>query len=151
MGRKLTGLLLALTLIGLGVLPFVCGQDKGKERPKEAKAEEKAEAPDEGKLYVWGQPDKGTQTLLVLRVIDGEQIEAAMLVPVIVRLSYKGDKATLEQVEEAAGGKLLPFDLKGRDRFGRLTGDAYLGKEQGWLTDAAPKIKLKPKDKAKDK
>jgi len=143
MYRLWCGLLLSAMLVAGGFMAFA--QDKGK--PKEA---EKAEAPDEGKLYVWGQPDKGTQSLLILRVIDGEKIEAAMLVPVVIHLSYKGDKATVEQLEEAAGGKLLPFDLKGRDRFGRLTGDAYLGKEQGWLTEAAPKLKAKKDDK-KDK
>ena len=145
MYRLVSGLLLASMLVAFGLMAFA--QDKGKEKPKE---DVKAEVPDDGKLFVWGQPDKGTQSLLVLRVIDGERIEAAMLVPVTVHLTYKGDKASVEQLEELAGGKLLPFDLKGRDRFGRLTGDAYLGKEQGWLTEAAPKLKLKKDDK-KDK
>jgi hypothetical protein len=142
MGKTLVGLLLAATLLTFGLLAMA--QDKGKEKPK---VEEKVEAPDDSKLYVWGQPDKGTQSLLVIRVIDAETVEAAMLVPVTVRMAYKGDKATTEQVEELVGGKLLPFDLRGRDRFGRLTGDAYLGKEQGWLTEAAPKAKLKKDDK----
>ena len=33
------------------------------------------------------------------------------------------------------------------DRFGRVVGDAYLGKEAGWLTDAAPKHRPKKDEK----
>lgn len=114
-----------------------------------ASAQDKPKPPDDTKLYVWPAPDKGTQSLLVLRALDGETVEAAYLVPVNVVLPYQAGKprATKDQLEALLTGKLLPCDLRGRDRFGRVVGDFYLGKD-GWLTEVGPTFKVdKPQPK----
>lgn len=150
MKRDLGMVAFSALVVTLCVLAGRPGQQAAGQKAEKAKEEAKAPAPpDDSKLYVWGQPEKGTQTLILIRAIDGERVEAAYLVPVVIHLGYgKGAKqATAEQIDAAGGGRLLPFDLRGRDRFGRLVGDAWLGKETGWLTEAAPKQKAKEEKK----
>jgi hypothetical protein len=104
------------------------------------------DTPEEGKLYVWPAPEKGLQTMLVLRAVDENRLEAALLVPLTIQLDYgKNPKASKEQLEQLTNGKLLHFSMRGKDRFGRLVADAWLGKETGWLSANASKVKLKEK------
>ena len=123
--RKAVAVFLTAALAGACSLAFQAAKDKD-------------QAPDEDKLFVWASPDKGQQSMLVLKVIDAETVEAAYLVPVVVVL--KKGAAGKEAVDEAIGGRLLAFDLRGRDRFGRVQADVWLGKDAGWLS------KLKPKE-----
>lgn len=96
--------------------------------------------PDDDKIFVWQPPQKGSQSMLVLRAVNEQTVEAAYLVPVTIILDYRDKKKlTVEKLEKLAAGKLLPFDLRGLDRFGRLQGDAWMGKGNGWLTDGKAK------------
>jgi endonuclease YncB( thermonuclease family) len=121
-------------------------------RPLPGNAEARGESghgqvPNESQLYVWPVPEQGTQTLIVLRVIDGDTAEAAYLVPVVLRikginapeLRDKGGKDAREALDKLVGGKLLPANLFGREKYGRVLAEFWLGKEQGWLSEAMVK------------
>lgn len=142
--------LAALVLVVAGFYLAVLAQEKpAVERPRPLSAEKAARAeagpePDESQLYVWPLPEKGTQSLLVLRVVDGDTMECAYLVPVMVRikgvnapeLSQSGGRDAKEALDKLTGGKLLPANLHGREKFGRVLADFWLGKEGGWVSNA---------------
>lgn len=98
------------------------------------------EPPREDQLYVWPLPERGRQTLLVLRVIDADTCEAAYLVPGVFKLRgldppdprTKPGKEAAEAFGKLVGGKLLPASLSGRDAYGRVVADFWLGKSSGW-------------------
>ena len=107
--------------------------------PKTAVVADKRDIPGEGVLYVWSRPTQGLQTLLVLKVIDGETFEAAYLVPVRVRL--KGvvgkERASTDLLDKLIGGRLVNTELLGIDdkdvHFGAVQKDAAL--PHGWISD----------------
>jgi hypothetical protein len=125
----------------LGVAVVITGYHAGaappvRPRPLEPEGEK---PPEEGKLYVWPVPERGTQTLLVLRVLDGDTVEAAHLVPQVFHLKGaeaprggKDARKAAEELNKLVGGKLLPAALSGRDGWGRTECDFWLGKGRGW-------------------
>lgn len=141
MGGVVIALVAALaTVMGTGL-----AQDVKRPRPIEKKDEKaaKEEAPEADKLYVWSVPEGGLQSVLVLRVIDGDTAECAFLVPFTARLKgtqapelkEKGGKEAKEKLDELIGGKLLPARLHGREKCGRTLADFHLGKD-GWAAAA---------------
>jgi hypothetical protein len=112
--------------------------------PKAAVVADKRDIPGEGTLYVWQRPVQGLQTLLVLKVIDGETFEAAYLVPVRVRL--KGvvgkERASTDLLDKLIGGRLVNTSLLGVDDKGVQLADVHFGAVQkdatlphGWISD----------------
>jgi endonuclease YncB( thermonuclease family) len=107
-------------------------------------AKEPGPVPKEDQLYVFAVPEKGTQSVLVLRVVDGDTYEGAFLVPCMFRvrgidapeMRDKGGRPAKEYLEKLIAGKLFSCNLQGREKFGRIIADAYLGKDQGWLSEA---------------
>jgi endonuclease YncB( thermonuclease family) len=107
-------------------------------------AKEPGPVPKEDQLYVFAVPEKGTQSVLVLRVVDGDTYEGAFLVPCMFRvrgidapeMRDKGGRPAKEYLEKLVAGKLFSCNLQGREKFGRIIADAFLGKEQGWLSEA---------------
>lgn len=99
--------------------------------------------PDDEKLFVWGQPDKGDQSTFFLRVVDEKTVEVALLVPVTLRLTAPpptvDTKAWKKAMEDELGGKLVLARFEGRNRDGVVTGDLWLGKKEGWLGEALKK------------
>lgn len=149
--RMLFGWPVSSLVLGTGMV--LLAQDKDKpplERPRplaegaRTPADPHGPVPKDEQLYVWPVPEQGTQTLIVLRVIDGDTAEAAYLVPVVLRvkginapeLRDKGGKEAREALDKLVGGKLLPANLFGREKYGRVLADFYLGKDQGWLSEA---------------
>lgn len=97
-------------------------------RPVQPKADAD---PDEDRVFVWPQPEEGTQTLLILKVIDKETVDAAYLVPMRLKVSYGGK----DDLDKLVMGKLLQAQLKGRTKNGLIDADIWLGKsEGGWLS-----------------
>jgi endonuclease YncB( thermonuclease family) len=107
------------------------------------------DAPEE-QLYVWPLPQQGNLTLLVLRVHDGDTCEAAVLVPVTVRLNgidapelnTEPGKASQKFLAELIGGRLLLAKLHGKEKYGRTLADFWLGKAaadpkvpSGWASE----------------
>lgn len=107
-------------------------------------AKEPGPIPKEDQLYVFALPEKGTQSVLVLRIVDGDTCEGAFLVPVMFRLRGintpemrdKGGRPAKEYLEKLLAGKLYSANLWGRERHGRILADFYLGKDQGWVSEA---------------
>lgn len=94
---------------------------------------------------LWVPPTKGTQTLVVLRIIDGDSVEAAYLVPVTLRISGinaperntpAGKKAKLALENFIIPGMAQTWRLDGRDKYGRTLADCQVnqGQETGWLS-----------------
>lgn len=126
----ITVVVLSLLLGALVILHSpVPGQAPERPRPGAAAL------PEEGVLYVWQQPEAGLQTLLVLKVLDGNTMEGAYLVPVRLRHGgalapeepAKGAKEAKAMLEKLLAGRLVPARLQGRDRQGALLADFYLG------------------------
>lgn len=118
------------------------------EQPRDAKDTDPGPIPKDDQLYVWPQPEQGTQSLVILRVVDGDTVEAAFMVPVMIRLwgcnapesnTDEGKKAK-EAMEKLVGGRLLPANLHGREKYGRTLADFWMGeKEGGWLSEVVIK------------
>jgi hypothetical protein len=139
--RFYTGVLVGFLFGMLGVAAAIAGYRVGaappvRPRPLEPKGEK---PPEDGRLHVWPMPQQGTQTLLVLRVLDADTVEAAYLVPQVFHL--KGTEAPRSEREalraagelnKLVGGKLLPCNLSGKDGWGRTECDFWLGKGRGW-------------------
>lgn len=120
-------------------------------RPGAAPAPKQWEVPKDGALYVWAVPDRNLQTMIVLKVIDGETFEGAFLVPTTVRLfgvdapdvATPAGKASLEALDKLIGGRLINASLRGKDAYGRQVADAHLGaankddpkQPSGWLSN----------------
>lgn len=94
---------------------------------------------------VWAPPTKGNQTLVVLRVIDGDTCEAAYLVPVTLRIAginapekntAAGKKAKLALEAYLAPGLARTWTLTGKERWGRILADTQItqGQETAWLS-----------------
>lgn len=76
-------------------------------------------------------PETGTQSMLIMRVIDGDTVEAAYLIPTRIRLH--GINATEKKDDQGKSKKALSdilkvkevynCELKGREKYGRLLGD----------------------------
>jgi micrococcal nuclease len=111
--------------------------------------EERQFPPPDDALHVWQRPEKGYQSVLVLRVIDGDTFEGAFLVPVRIRvwgvnapeLKETGGARSKEAVKRLLEGKLATADLRGHDPYGRVVGDVWLkpnpedpGQPAGWLS-----------------
>jgi len=132
-GIKFLIFLLLITFWGLTV--FAVKNGAGAEEPKKKFERKRLLAkeadPDEEQLFVWARPDAGPQSLLVLDIIDDNTVEAAYLVPVVVKLKKGAPKATLEKL---IVGKLLQFKLSGA-KGSTLTGDIWLGKKDRWLSE----------------
>jgi endonuclease YncB( thermonuclease family) len=135
--------------VGVKIAPATAQDKPALERPRPLSPEKAAltgpgPEPNEDQLYVWPLPEKGTQSLLVLRVLDGDTMECAYLVPVMVRirgvnapeLTASGGRDAREALDKLAGGKLLPANLHGREKFGRVLADFWLGKDKGWVSQA---------------
>lgn len=99
---------------------------------------------DPAKLMTWGIPEKGGQTLLVVRVVDGDTVDVAMLSPVRVRVSgidapevstEAGRKAREYARTLLVPGQLYAADLHGRDKYGRLLANLLLGQDRGWFAE----------------
>jgi hypothetical protein len=94
--------------------------------------------PEEDKVFVWNQPEEGTQTFLILQAADGQVLQAALLVPVTVRPLLNG-RWTPEQLDKLLAGRLLNAKLDGRSKEGHLNARFWLGKEAGgWLQSLRP-------------
>lgn len=118
------------------------------ERPRNLTPQESATdpgpTPKDDQLYVWPLPERGTQTVLVLRVLDGDTLEGAYLVPIMFRvkgikapaLNDKGGRLAREDLEKLLVGKLYSANLYGREPFGRVLADFWMGKDQGWASAA---------------
>jgi endonuclease YncB( thermonuclease family) len=156
--------LYALGVIVTGVIAFGMGraQDERRQvdRPRNLAPREEASAtatdpailaakepgpiPKEDQLYVFAMPEKGTQSVLVLRVVDGDTYEGAFLVPCMFRvrgidapeMRDKGGRPAKEYLEKLIAGKLFSCNLQGREKYGRIIADIHLGKDQGWLSEA---------------
>lgn len=114
-------------------------------RPRPIQPDADDQPPDETQLYVWPLPEKGTQSVLILRVIDGETVEAGFVVPALFHLhggqaadpkSPEG-KAAAAALSKLLTGRLLPARMAGRDQYGRIDADFWLGKAEadnpgGW-------------------
>jgi endonuclease YncB( thermonuclease family) len=95
--------------------------------------------PDADQLYVWSLPSTGVQSVIILRVVDGETIEGGYIVPVQFRL--KGvtapesktplARAATEALTKLLAGRLVPAKMAGRDQYGRIEADFWLGKADG--------------------
>jgi endonuclease YncB( thermonuclease family) len=107
------------------------------------------DVPGEDQLYVWPLPQTGN-LMLVLKVHDGDTVEAAVLVPITVRvngidapeLNTEPGKASAKFVNELLGGRLLLAKLHGREKYGRTLADFWLGKPgqdakapSGWASE----------------
>lgn len=112
-------------------------------RPRPAGAPAK-DVPKEGELYVFQRPTVGLQTLLVLKVVDGETFEGAYLMPVRVKLeggTGKGKPAA--ELDKLIGGRLVNTLLRGVDAAGNQVADVHFGAPQkdkpndpsGWLSE----------------
>lgn len=159
-GRLFVASLCVFLPAAVGTFCVVTSQERERSRPPVEKTPDKGadrgadegirgvqagpgDVPKEDQLYVWAVPEKGTQSVLVLRVVDGDTVEAAYLVPVMLRLNRinapergtpEGKKAE-EALSRLVGGKLLAVNVHGRDKYGRVLADVYLSKEDGWLSD----------------
>ena len=94
---------------------------------------------------VWAPPTKGNQTLVVLRIIDGDSVEAAYLMPVTLRIAginapelntAAGKKSKLALESLLIPGVAQTWRLDGREKFGRTLADCQVnqGQETGWLS-----------------
>lgn len=95
---------------------------------------------------LWTLPMEGQQQLVVLRVIDGDSVEVAMLVgPIHVRIhgidapemnTAEGKKAKLAMQNLLQTGVAQTWDLHGQEKFGRLLADVQITQdmETGWLS-----------------
>ena len=95
---------------------------------------------------LWTMPIKGKQSMVVLRIIDGDTVEAAYLVgPIKIRLN--GIDAPEKNTPEGKQAKaymewLLPrqvvlvAELNGIDKYGRQLADFHVqkGEEFGWCS-----------------
>lgn len=105
-------------------------QDKPIRRPVQSAKEE---LPEEGKVFVWQQPEESIQSMLILRVNADQSCEAAYLVPVRLKFAYSG-KDNKEELEKLLVGHLAQVKLQGRDKAGTLQGDIWLNAKEGWLS-----------------
>jgi endonuclease YncB( thermonuclease family) len=79
-------------------------------------AKEPGPVPKEDQLYVFALPEKGTQSVLVLRVVDGDTYEGAFLVPCMFRvrgidapeMRDKGGRPAKEYLEKLITGRCIP-------------------------------------------
>lgn len=101
-------------------------------RPLKAPAQVQ-EPPVEDRLYVWSVPEEGDQSVFVLKVIDSDAVDIALLHPVRVKLKGLAKKQPVEMLEKELGGKLLQARFQGRDDRQSLQVLLWLGKDQGWL------------------
>lgn len=116
-GPSVIGLAAAAVLPGL--LAFVAFQ-RGGEPPRPA---------------VWSMPEKGPQTLFVINAVDGDTLDAAYLVPIRVRLHginapelrTEAGKRSKMFLAALVDGRLLPAELHGREKYGRLLADFTVG------------------------
>jgi endonuclease YncB( thermonuclease family) len=112
---------------------------KAAEPPAPAKGAAEESPPPENQLYLWPLPERGRQTVLVLRVLDGDTAEVAYLVPAVCKLKgivppdpqTKEGKAAADAFQKLIGGRLLPASLAGRDQYGRVVADFWLGPKAG--------------------
>jgi hypothetical protein len=108
--------------------------------PQSAKSDSApAQPPQDGVLYVWQTPERGPQTILVLRVTGPDTADCAFLVP--FRLKQKGlpeqppsERADPKQraqktthLEQLIGGRLLAAQLDGSNQQGEVLADIWLG------------------------
>jgi endonuclease YncB( thermonuclease family) len=154
--------LYALGVIVTGVIAFGMGRAQDERRqvdrprnlaPREEgsvadpailAAKEPGPVPKEDHLYVFAMPEKGAQSILVLRVVDGDTYEGAFLVPCMFRvrgidaleMRDKGGRPAKEYLEKLIAGKFFSCNLQGREKYGRIIADLHLGKDQGWLSEA---------------
>lgn len=150
---------IVMTPVVLAMLATYVGfVDSQVARPRPgAQAAKEWEKPKDGSLYVWEQPTRNLQTLLVLKVIDGGTFEGAYLVPVTVKIPGREkatDKASFEALDKVIGGRLVNASLRGKNAQGVVVGDIYLGDKSkddpdapsGWLTDyfKAPAVSPRP-------
>jgi endonuclease YncB( thermonuclease family) len=92
--------------------------------------------------YLEFPPQRGLQKVLVLRVVDGDTIDVALLLPLRIRVSNVNapEMSTAEgkKVREAVKARLpenshMVVILKGHDKYGRTLGNFWLDADEMWL------------------
>jgi endonuclease YncB( thermonuclease family) len=99
-----------------------------------AMAQSPSPAPKPPPAQFWTLPGVGRQTLYVLGAVDGDTLDCAYLVPVRVRVyginspekNTAAGKVAKEAAAKLTGGQLLPAELYGREKYGRLLADLIL-------------------------
>lgn len=100
--------------------------------------------PEDDVLYVYPPPDRGFQTVVIMKVVDGSTIEAAYLVPIrfklhgatVPSLKEKGGKEAKEALDKLLTGQLRTANLHGISSEGILA-DFWISKGKGkgeWVT-----------------
>ena len=87
-------------------------------------------------------PTSGRQTMYILRIIDGDTLEAAYLVPVRIRIAGinapelrapGGTEARTALALMLQPGLVYHADLQGRDKYGRVLAD-FRDRDGNWVS-----------------
>lgn len=126
-------LLAAVLTFGIGWHVQADDKDKPPLIRRPAKADKDAPPP-EDKLFVWQLPDEGDQSVMILKVIDADTVDVALLHPIRVRLRPGAKKWKVEDLDKEIAGKLLQMRIGSRDEAtDRSTVSIWLGTREGWL------------------
>lgn len=103
--------------------------------------------PKDDALYVWQQPDRGYQSVIILKATKPDTLECGLLVPITLKFkdieAVPGKEAeVVEALNKEAVGRLLTAALAGRTGDGATWADLWAGSEKGWLSEILLDSKL---------
>jgi hypothetical protein len=103
--------------------------------------------PKDDALYVWQQPERGYQSVIILKATAPDRLECGLLVPITLRLkdieAVPGrEQDIMKALGDEAVGRLMTAALAGRVEDGSTYADFWAGKERGWLSDSMLKSGL---------
>lgn len=114
-----------------------------RERPKAERQHEDIqpqaiEQPKDGLAYIWAMPDRGHQSVVILGVVDGNTIDAALLVPIRLKMHHmkapeleeKGGPEAKVALEKLLASQMRTTQLWGHSRDGTFA-DFWIPRDSG--------------------